>query len=831
MASDLRLTFAAHPQGRRILARSSFMRQSAAWTFLWLHVVVLGWIGPSEEAHAASRERRWAMVVGMSSYTDGIELPELRTPLQDAKSTSAHLEMAGFKSMLHTDLTTAGFGEALASFKSTLRREIAAQEQGGEGEATVNVALFYYSGHGRQVGDEMLLYPVDARTEEAGVSLDHVIESLSTTGIDILIVVVDACRTSRSDPGGSIGVETAFQYERRDVDMFFLFSTSPGGVSLQGTSGSLFTDAFTVHMLKPGVAIEGVASLTGDAVYQGSGRTMNPWQYSSLKRPFYFVPGAEREIFWVGRAAIPVMMVGPIPLREEAESFGETGDEEESEEADDEDMGNKPEPRGLGEGRNGGSPLITAPERTGPLASSTSSQPVAAPRGSGSSPMPSEPSDPTSLTGQGSTPRQMPAAGGSGPAGPAHPRPSPMAAEGSSAPSGRTTGDPIASAEGSGTTPHAANEPGVLSSAALGGSESESDDARAVSNVVGVGSDPSSAAQKHDHGQTVATEDPLEPERAPRPRRQWWATGGRALLVAGPSLMIGGAAAISAAAFTANRIARISEEQRKLLAQEAGAGYCVVDEQLIPCEDVRTSDSSSLDAWEARWRTVPPSMYTAGSLLVAAGLGATIWGGLRWKHSRGSPDTGTRRNWVGWQIAAVGLPGLLPWGHAAALSTTIASCDGTDERVWRCLLPSGSIGIRGTLTVTGWLLNTAWWAHASAYPSRETIGGRTLPLKIAGGLLVGLGGASNIVMRGLLWFHPSLYRCNIGDEDCIERKSLAHVFSLQASRTVTGVGLALLSYGVFSRARNERQGKPLVRQAYSLRFVPGFQSITMVGYF
>lgn len=280
------------------------------------------------------------MVVGMSDYEDGVELPRLNAPVQDARMMSDRLETAGFASSLATDLTQAGFDEALAGFKSQLRRAVLAKEEDVESDKSarddddevIDVALFYFSGHGRlvlreresrpvegvaakneadarQLYEQLRLYPIDAHSADAGFSIDQVVDSISGTGVDVLIVIIDTCRTG----GSGIGFDTTFRYEHHGVSMFFMFSTSPGGTSLQGTSGSLFTDALGAHMLEPGVRIEGVAMLTSNDVYEGSGATMNPWQYSSLKQPFYFVPEAERVTFWLGGVPVPVMVSGPLP--------------------------------------------------------------------------------------------------------------------------------------------------------------------------------------------------------------------------------------------------------------------------------------------------------------------------------------------------------------------------------------------------------------------------------------------------------------------------------------------------------------------------------------
>lgn len=257
------------------------------------------------------------MVVGMSEYWN---IGRLHAPDQDVNTTSLNLQLAKFETMKKENLTRAQFYASLERFTDELRQGV---EQTKERVfPRTHVALFYYSGHGRQIGNDMLLYPVDAREgkeEEDGIPLSSVITEIKATGIEIVIVVIDACRTG-SD---GIGIQTQPNSKTIDTDVFLLYSTSPGAESLQGEQISLFTELFNAHMLDAGVSIADIATLTGRDVFYDSGRTMVPWQHSSLKEPFYFVPKGEqaplvregeRVAVWVGGMPIPVTVSDSVPF-------------------------------------------------------------------------------------------------------------------------------------------------------------------------------------------------------------------------------------------------------------------------------------------------------------------------------------------------------------------------------------------------------------------------------------------------------------------------------------------------------------------------------------
>src|SRR3954470_14767651 len=112
--------------------------------------------GPS----AVSKERRIALVIGNGQYK---VLPQLPNPQPDAEGVAAALKDAGFVLVggkARIDLGYREFMEQIKVFSYML--------QGGA------VGMFYYSGHGIELGGRNFLVPVDAnpqRTADADFEL------------------------------------------------------------------------------------------------------------------------------------------------------------------------------------------------------------------------------------------------------------------------------------------------------------------------------------------------------------------------------------------------------------------------------------------------------------------------------------------------------------------------------------------------------------------------------------------------------------------------------------------------------------------------------------
>src|SRR5689334_19088515 len=119
-------------------------------------------------ATAASAERRVALVIGQAAYQHA---PALANPANDAKAVAAALERLGFEVVSGYDLANADLRKTVRSFADEL--------------AGADVALFFYAGHGLQVGGENYLIPVDAAIQtEADLDFNAVKMDLVSRQMD-----------------------------------------------------------------------------------------------------------------------------------------------------------------------------------------------------------------------------------------------------------------------------------------------------------------------------------------------------------------------------------------------------------------------------------------------------------------------------------------------------------------------------------------------------------------------------------------------------------------------------------------------------------------------
>src|SRR5262249_52185325 len=131
---------------------------------------------------AASAEKRVALVIGNSAYQN---TSELRNPSNDASDVAAALKRLGFQVTDGRDLDKRAMERTIRQFGLAL-----------EG---ADIALFFYAGHGIQVGGQNQLIPVDARLASEGdvdfetLPLSLVLKQMEREAKTSL-VLLDACR-------------------------------------------------------------------------------------------------------------------------------------------------------------------------------------------------------------------------------------------------------------------------------------------------------------------------------------------------------------------------------------------------------------------------------------------------------------------------------------------------------------------------------------------------------------------------------------------------------------------------------------------------------------
>jgi len=247
--------------------------------FLVLFLLIL--INPS--SLPAATEQRVALVIGNGAYSVG----PLKNPVNDATAMATQLQKLGFTVILKKNANLRGMEDALTDFGDRLKR-------GG-------VGLFFYAGHGLQVGGAKYLVPIGAKiSREADIKYEtldagKILDEMATANNGLNIVIFDACRDnpySSSFRNASRGLAIV---SSAPVGTFISYSTSPGNVASDGDGrNSPYTEALLWYMKEPGLTIEQVFKGTRAKLGKDTGGKQIPWELSSLQGEFYFVPGTNK---------------------------------------------------------------------------------------------------------------------------------------------------------------------------------------------------------------------------------------------------------------------------------------------------------------------------------------------------------------------------------------------------------------------------------------------------------------------------------------------------------------------------------------------------------
>lgn len=233
-----------------------------------------------------------ALVIGNGAY----KTAPLRNPVIDARAVSAALSGLGFAVDLKTDTTRRELIESLRQFALAADRSA--------------VRVVFYAGHGVQAKGRNYLLPVDAEPTseseipETGADAAEFIDRLGEVKQGINIVILDACRVNPFTGGVIVGPDgrrlkfrgltpSGLARLEAPVGTLVAFSTSPGGVALDGPRGehSIYAKHLLQHLATPGLAIEYLFKRVRIEVAEETGRVQVPWESSSLTADFCFRPG------------------------------------------------------------------------------------------------------------------------------------------------------------------------------------------------------------------------------------------------------------------------------------------------------------------------------------------------------------------------------------------------------------------------------------------------------------------------------------------------------------------------------------------------------------
>ena len=239
----------------------------------------------------AEAAKRVALVIGNGAYT---ATTRLENPRNDAADMAATLRQLGFEVVEVLDGDWRGMMAAIREF--------------GDRAAGAEAALFYYAGHGLQVGDTNYMLPIAAELvkeqdlEFEAVEVGLPLRLMDSAGAKVKLVILDACRnnplaqtlaSSMASSGRDVTVGRGLARLVGAEGTLMAFATAPGAIAEDGTTrNSPFTRALLSNIETPGLEVSLLFRRVRAEVMDATGDSQVPWVNEALLGEFYFVPPA-----------------------------------------------------------------------------------------------------------------------------------------------------------------------------------------------------------------------------------------------------------------------------------------------------------------------------------------------------------------------------------------------------------------------------------------------------------------------------------------------------------------------------------------------------------
>jgi tetratricopeptide (TPR) repeat protein len=235
----------------------------------------LGQTRPRLATDTEAPPRKVAFLVGNSTYKN---LNTLKNPKNDVDKLAAKLDQLGFQTTVEYDLDHDHFVDAVQAFE--LKRVLG------------DIVLFYYSGHGAQIGGANYLLPVNMPSSASlttvngyGISLDQIREMFE--GARLSLIILDACRTVLNLPAKGLSEGLAPLFAR---GVLVAYAADEGQAASDNDTEdlSLFTKHLIIELDKRDENLcrlfEGVRKAVDDA----SGHVQFPFVYDGVIGDFIF---------------------------------------------------------------------------------------------------------------------------------------------------------------------------------------------------------------------------------------------------------------------------------------------------------------------------------------------------------------------------------------------------------------------------------------------------------------------------------------------------------------------------------------------------------------
>jgi formylglycine-generating enzyme required for sulfatase activity len=272
-------------------------------------------------------ERRVALLIGNSRYQ---HQPGIPTAGADVDDMAAALRTLGFRDedvLIYKDADMPKMTGALAAFRKRIHSN--------------DLAVFYYSGHGGQAGEQNYLLPVEFQSVDdesilprVAYPMSEIRDLLEGAGARVRLLVFDACRTAslingkdvrgglREIGGQPEGTLIAYASAHNQVARFS-----------DGARNSAYTAELLAELRQPGASLKEMLEAAQGRVFRATAGKQTPYLYGFLSGPLYLAgkPGVAARVPAANLCGDGWAMVrestDAAALRTFVQDFGECGNE------------------------------------------------------------------------------------------------------------------------------------------------------------------------------------------------------------------------------------------------------------------------------------------------------------------------------------------------------------------------------------------------------------------------------------------------------------------------------------------------------------------------
>lgn len=245
----------------------------------------------SLSAAAPAQAARLALVIGNDSYS---RVESLRNARADAKAMARALEAAGFRVSLALDQDQNGMKAVLRRFKASIA--------GGD------EAVFFYAGHGVELGGVNYLLPTDIRDDsddqlqDDAIPLQRVLNDLAQQKPKFSLAIIDACRDDPFKGSGRNVGSRGLAPVSAVTGQMVIYSAGAGQKALDRLSeadkspNGVFTRVLVKAMEREGVSVQDLVGNVREEVARlaaSVGREQVPAAYDQVIGKFYFRRGTQ----------------------------------------------------------------------------------------------------------------------------------------------------------------------------------------------------------------------------------------------------------------------------------------------------------------------------------------------------------------------------------------------------------------------------------------------------------------------------------------------------------------------------------------------------------